>query len=172
MLRQVPTWKKAVFGVLTVALVIAVVLFTNMKAENIDRSSYYDGYILGDWQINSIVGSGDVPEQYRLARTIDDIVANDGGYEREGDTVDDGLHAAEEQVRGADDGAVDELHGATEAHVEVLVEQYGDDIGATGRTIMREDQTQAGTTHSTTYEHVHELVLARRDDRVCLEERL
>ena len=64
MLRQVPTWKKAVFGVLTVALVIAVVLFTNMKAENIDRSSYYDGYILGDWQINSIVGSGDVPEQY------------------------------------------------------------------------------------------------------------
>ena len=64
MLRQVPTWKKAVFGVLTVALVIAVVLFTNMKAENIDRSSYYDVYILGDWQINSIVGSGDVPEQY------------------------------------------------------------------------------------------------------------
>ena len=37
---------------------------------------------------------------------------------------------------------------------------------------MREDQTQAGTTHRTTYEHVHELVLARRDDRVCLEERL
>ena len=64
MLRQVPTWKKAVFGVLTVALVIAVVLFANMKAENIDRSSYYDVYILGDWQINSIVGSGDVPEQY------------------------------------------------------------------------------------------------------------
>lgn len=64
MLRQVLTWKKVVFGVLTVALVIAVVLFTNMKAENIDRSSYYDVYILGDWQINSIVGSGDVPEQY------------------------------------------------------------------------------------------------------------
>ena len=121
---------------------------------------------------NLLILLRDNEELHRLARTIDDIVANDGGYEREGDTVDDGLHAAEEQVRGADDGAVDELHGATEAHVEVLVEQYGDDIGATGRTIMREDQTQAGTTHRTTYEHVHELVLARRDDRVCLEERL
>ena len=40
MLRQVPIWKKAVFGILTVALVIAVVLFTNMKAENIDRNSF------------------------------------------------------------------------------------------------------------------------------------
>lgn len=77
MLRQVATWKKAVFGVLTVALVIAVVLFTNMKAENIDRSSYYDVYILGDWQINSIVGSGDVPEQYFDTSYLAQVTVNE-----------------------------------------------------------------------------------------------
>lgn len=64
MLKQMPTWKKAVFGILVIALVFAIFLFGKAKAEDNNNSSPYDANIVGDWQISSIVGSGDVPEQY------------------------------------------------------------------------------------------------------------
>lgn len=64
MLRQMPTWKKAVFGILAIALVLAAFLFSKVKADGGGASSPYDANIVGDWQISSIVGSGDVPEQY------------------------------------------------------------------------------------------------------------
>lgn len=64
MLRQMPTWKKAVFGILVIALVFAIFLFGKAKAEDNNNSSPYDANIVGDWQINSIVGNGDVLEHY------------------------------------------------------------------------------------------------------------
>lgn len=64
MLKQMPTWKKAVFGILAIALMFAILLFGKVKAEGNNNSSPYDANIVGDWQISSIVGSGDVPEQY------------------------------------------------------------------------------------------------------------
>lgn len=64
MLKQMPTWKKAVFGILAIALVLAAFLFSKVKADGGGASSPYDANIVGDWQISSIVGSGDVPEQY------------------------------------------------------------------------------------------------------------
>lgn len=64
MLKQMPTWKKAVFGILAIALVFAIFLFGKAKAEDNNNSSPYDANIVGDWQISSIVGNGDVLEQY------------------------------------------------------------------------------------------------------------
>lgn len=64
MLKQMPTWKKAVFGILAIALMFAILLFGKVKAEGNNNSSPYDANIVGNWQISSIVGSGDVPEQY------------------------------------------------------------------------------------------------------------
>lgn len=64
MLKQMPTWKKAVFGILAIALVFAIFLFGKATAKDNNDSSPYDANIVGDWQISSIVGSGDVPEQY------------------------------------------------------------------------------------------------------------
>lgn len=64
MLKQMPTWKKAVFGMLAIALVLAAFLFSKVKADGGGASSPYDANIVGDWQINSIVGNGDVLEQY------------------------------------------------------------------------------------------------------------
>ena len=64
MLKQMPTWKRAVFGILAIALVLAAFLFSKVKADGGGTSSPYDANIVGDWQISSIVGSGDVPEQY------------------------------------------------------------------------------------------------------------
>ena len=64
MLKQMPTWKKALFGTLIVALVLAALLFGKVKADGGDDSSPYDANIVGEWQISSIVGNGDVPEQY------------------------------------------------------------------------------------------------------------
>lgn len=64
MLKQMPTWKKAVLGILAIALVFAIFLFGKAKVEDNNNSSPYDANIVGDWQISSIVGSGDVPEQY------------------------------------------------------------------------------------------------------------
>jgi hypothetical protein len=70
------------------------------------------------------------------------------------------------------DGAVNELHGASEAHIEVLIEQNGEDVRTSRRSVMRENQAETGTTHSTADQHVHERVLASRDNRVGCEERL
>ena len=64
MLKQMPTWKKAVFGILAIALVFAIFLFSKATAEDNNDSSPYDANIVGDWQISSIVGNGDVLEQY------------------------------------------------------------------------------------------------------------
>lgn len=64
MLKQMPTWKKAVFGILAIALVFAIFLFSKTTAEDNNDSSPYDANIVGDWQISSIVGNGDVLEQY------------------------------------------------------------------------------------------------------------
>lgn len=59
-----PTWKKVVFGMLAIALVLAAFFFGKVKAEETDDSSPYDTGIVGEWQISSIVGNGDVTEQY------------------------------------------------------------------------------------------------------------
>lgn len=64
MLKQMPTWKKAVFGILAIALVLAAFLFSKVKADGGGASSPYDANIVGYWQIDSIVGNGDIPEQY------------------------------------------------------------------------------------------------------------
>ena len=64
MLKQMPTWKKAVFGILAIALVFAIFLLGKATAEDNNDSSPYDANIVGDWQISSIVGNGDVLEQY------------------------------------------------------------------------------------------------------------
>ena len=64
MLKQMPTWKKAVFGILAIALVLAAFLFSKVKADGGGASSPYDANIVGSWQITSIVGNGEVPEQY------------------------------------------------------------------------------------------------------------
>lgn len=64
MLKQMPTWKKAVFGILAIALVFAIFLFGKATAKDNNDSSPYDANIVGDWQISSIVGNGDVLEQY------------------------------------------------------------------------------------------------------------
>ena len=64
MLKQMPTWKKAVFGILAIALVFAIFLFGKATAEDNNDSSPYDANIVGDWQISSIVGNEDVLEQY------------------------------------------------------------------------------------------------------------
>ena len=64
MLKQMTTWKKAVFGILAIALVFAIFLFSKATAEDNNDSSPYDANIVGDWQISSIVGNGDVLEQY------------------------------------------------------------------------------------------------------------
>ena len=64
MLKQMPTWKKAVFGILAIALVFAIFLFSKATAEDNNDSNPYDANIVGDWQISSIVGNGDVLEQY------------------------------------------------------------------------------------------------------------
>ena len=64
MLKQMPTWKKAVFGILAIALVFAIFLFSKATAEDNNDSSPYDANFVGDWQISSIVGNGDVLEQY------------------------------------------------------------------------------------------------------------
>ena len=64
MLKQMPTWKKAVFGILAIALVFAIFLFSKATAEDNNDSSPYDANIVGDWQISSIVVNGDVLEQY------------------------------------------------------------------------------------------------------------
>lgn len=63
-LKQMPTWKKAVFGILAIALVFAIFLFGKATAKDNNDSSPYDANIVGDWQISSIVGNGDVLEQY------------------------------------------------------------------------------------------------------------
>ena len=64
MLKQMPTWKKAVFGILAIVLVLAAFLFSKVKADGGGASSPYDANIVGYWQIDSIVGNGDIPEQY------------------------------------------------------------------------------------------------------------
>ena len=64
MLRQMPTWKEVVFGILAIALVLAAFLFGKVKADGGDDTSPYDANIVGYWQIDSIVGNGDIPEQY------------------------------------------------------------------------------------------------------------
>lgn len=64
MLKQMPTWKKAVFGILAIALMFAIFLFGKAKAEGNNNSSSYDANIVGNWQIDSIVGSGEIPKQY------------------------------------------------------------------------------------------------------------
>lgn len=64
MLKQMPTWKKAVFGLLAIALVLAAFLFSKVKADDGGDSSSYDANIVGNWQIDSIVGSGEIPKQY------------------------------------------------------------------------------------------------------------
>lgn len=64
MLKQMPTWKKAVFGILAIALMFAIFLFGKVKAEGNNNSSPYDANIVGDWQISSIVGSGDNSEDF------------------------------------------------------------------------------------------------------------
>ena len=78
----------------------------------------------------------------------------------------------EEQVGRRDDGTVDELHGTPEAHTEILIEHGYDDVGASCRTVVREDDTQSGTSHERTYDDVHELVLSGSNEQRLLEEGL
>ena len=77
-----------------------------------------------------------------------------------------------EQVWRTDDADINHLHGSTKTHPEILVEQGYDDVGATGAAIVREYQSETGTSKSATYEHVHELILASGNDGILLEERL
>ena len=77
-----------------------------------------------------------------------------------------------QQIRRADDGNIDKLHGTAETQSEVLVEPYHDNVGSAGRAVMAEHQAQSCAAEHAPYEHVHELVLAYGDDGVSLEEGL
>lgn len=55
--------KKAMFGILATALLLATFLFGKVNAEDNDDSSQCDANIVGNWQIGSIVGSGEIPKQ-------------------------------------------------------------------------------------------------------------
>ena len=118
---------------------------------------------------NSIILFGDYDELHSLPCSIDNIIAYETGYKRKGHAIDDSLETVEKEIRGTDDADVACLHGASEAHPRVLVEERHDNVCTACRAIVREHYSQSRSTKRTSYEHMHELVLAWRDDRVLLK---
>lgn len=56
--------KKPVLWILILLLILAAFMLGKVSAEAQGKPSPYDSDIVGTWQIDTIVGDGEVPEQY------------------------------------------------------------------------------------------------------------
>lgn len=56
--------KKPVLWILILLLILAAFMLGKVSAEAQEKPSPYDSDIVGTWQIDTIVGDGEVPEQY------------------------------------------------------------------------------------------------------------
>lgn len=71
MLKTVPTWKKIIFAVLFVAVVIAAIIFVSSQSP-----SKYDEQVIGNWELIATTSSVDDPIDYTDPSYEADILLN------------------------------------------------------------------------------------------------
>lgn len=71
------TWRKVVFGVLSIVLILVAFLFGKVKAEGADSSGPYDANLVGNWQIYTIAARSDVPEKYLDISNMTQVTVKD-----------------------------------------------------------------------------------------------
>lgn len=94
---------------------------------------------------NGLVAFRDNHELNGLPVSVENIVEHDACNYREYNTIDNEFGAVEQEVTGADNGNVDELHDAAHTQTTVFIDHCHNDVCAAGRSVVRKNDTYTGT---------------------------
>ena len=121
---------------------------------------------------NGFMSFRDNHELNRLPVAVENVVEHHTCHHGEDHTINNQFRTVEQNVTGADDGNIDELHNATHTEPAVFVHHRYDDIGAASRTVVGENYAQACTAKHGSDNQVHEPVVAGSDEGKRFEQRL